>query len=286
MSWKKIFTLGVAAPAVLAAGLSMPAVQAEENGNYNSDQLTTMLTEDSSALMMGGEFLQFSTKRVAPTDGMLILDTPSAADLPHIDITALFDFCANNRTECAPVKGNDDSIVITMLTKKTMADLNQVNNEVNAIPYEDDEKRFGESDYWSLDGSDCEDKSFEKRRRLIDMGYDPRSMYVAFVEVPGQGAHAVLGFRTDQGDQILDNYNPEVMTVEKTGFVFVAATSRTHPWEVYPVIHEGDRMLLPSEQIASAIEQADAKLYAPIDDSAAPADLLPSQRFGMKLPGL
>src|SRR5690606_22186830 len=108
------------------------------------------------------------------------------------------------------------------------------------------------------------------------------SMYLAIVDSVKQGAHAVLVVRTDQGDQVLDNLTDDIMTVEKTGYIFVAGASRSHPHEVYPVIHDGDRMLLPGEQIATAVEAADKRLYAPLDDSAH-AVRLPSQIYGNKL---
>lgn len=88
-----------------------------------------------------------------------------------------------------------------------------------------------DDDLWSPDAlaGDCEDYVLAKRQRLIELDWAPSQLLIAVVDDAGQGAHAVLIARTDQGDLVLDNLTDDVLPWRGTQFTFISRQSEILP---------------------------------------------------------
>lgn len=96
-------------------------------------------------------------------------------------------------------------------------DIDDVNEEVNRLPYKSDPERYGEEDFWERvdkTGGDCEDFALAKLNRLALRGWPIRSMRLAAVTTEDGGPHSVLLIRTDEGDRVLDNRQPRPVALE------------------------------------------------------------------------
>ena len=104
------------------------------------------------------------------------------------------------------------------LTDSLMAKLEDVNVEVNALPYTSDSDRWGTSEFWEeidAQGGDCEDFSIAKRNRLLSLDLPAKALRLAIcITETGEG-HAVLTVDTDQGTFVLDNRFPAVLPFER-----------------------------------------------------------------------
>jgi len=85
----------------------------------------------------------------------------------------------------------------------------RVNREVNRLPYKTDWEKFGKQDYWTdqidkLQAGDCDDYALTKRRILMEQGVPWQCLSPAICKMAGEG-HAVLLFRTDKTNLVLDN---------------------------------------------------------------------------------
>lgn len=90
--------------------------------------------------------------------------------------------------------------------------VHRVNAMANKVPYINDSKNWGKSDYWETPieffsrGGDCEDFAIAKYASLRALGVPDNRMRVAIVKDTQKGIpHAVLIVYTDNGPVILDN---------------------------------------------------------------------------------
>jgi predicted transglutaminase-like cysteine proteinase len=105
------------------------------------------------------------------------------------------------------------------MTPKLWSLLNRVNGQVNgAIEQRTDAATYGREDFWNTpleDGrqtGDCEDYVLEKERALIAAGLPRGALNIGLVTTRWGESHAVLLVATSEGEYVLDNLSPWVVT--------------------------------------------------------------------------
>lgn len=90
--------------------------------------------------------------------------------------------------------------------------VHRVNTMANKVPYINDSKNWGKSDYWETPvefftrGGDCEDFAIAKYASLRALGVPDNRMRIAIVKDTQKGIpHAILIVYTDNGPVVLDN---------------------------------------------------------------------------------
>ena len=68
-----------------------------------------------------------------------------------------------------------------------------------------------------------------KRRMLMQAGWPRQALLITVVRDRQGDGHAVLTVKTDEGEFILDNQNPEIVLWSETGYHFVKRQSQTDP---------------------------------------------------------
>jgi len=140
------------------------------------------------------------------------------------------DFCAGLPRECAggPTEPRD-----VVLSARAWKDLVRINNWVNQkIKPMTDLEHWGVVERWSYpdDGyGDCEDYVLLKRRLLMEAGWPREALLITVVRDTHGDGHAVLTVKTDRGEFILDNQNPEIALWSDTGYRFVKRQSQADP---------------------------------------------------------
>lgn len=142
-----------------------------------------------------------------------------------------YALCARAPQDCpAPRRSNGPQRIA--LDAAAWSLLNRVNRGANAAhrPMTDLEA-FGASDLWRRpDGvADCEDYAIAKRAALIAYGVPAEALLIGVVEGREADYHAVLVVRTDRGDLVLDNLDPEIRTWTATDYVWVIRQSERDP---------------------------------------------------------
>jgi predicted transglutaminase-like cysteine proteinase len=139
-------------------------------------------------------------------------------------------FCADYAPECETKAVEARDVV---LTRKAWQDLWRVNAWVN-----ESVKPMTDSDHWGLverwsypdDGyGDCEDYVLLKRKILLQAGWPRQALLITVVRDKNGDGHAVLTVKTDLGEFILDNQNPDVLLWSETNYRFVKRQSQTDP---------------------------------------------------------
>ena len=141
------------------------------------------------------------------------------------------DFCGREPDECALGTLKPVDIV---LTKKTLAILDEVNRRANAAiqPVSNLEHWGTMLDHWDypLDGrGDCKVYALYKRKLLIERGFPRQALLMTIVhDLEGQG-HAILTVKTDHGDFVLDNLSDEIRAWDATGYTFLKRQAQDDP---------------------------------------------------------
>jgi predicted transglutaminase-like cysteine proteinase len=114
------------------------------------------------------------------------------------------------------------------MTPKLWSLLNRVNGDVNgAIEQRTDMANYGVDDYWNTpleDGrhaGDCEDYVLEKQRALLAAGVPRRALNIALVTTAWGESHAVLLVATSEGEYVLDNLTPWLVTWRQAPYRWV-----------------------------------------------------------------
>ena len=105
----------------------------------------------------------------------------------------------------------------------------RVNRAVRAV---EDDRQYGVAEYWALPtrvGGDCEDFALLKKRELVQQGVDPRRLLIATALDRQRNPHAVLVFRSDKGDLVLDNLTDQIRSWADTGYVFLQMQDPDRP---------------------------------------------------------
>lgn len=115
----------------------------------------------------------------------------------------------------------------------------QINRQVRSIS---DQAQYRTAEHWALPtarGGDCEDFALLKKKRLIEAGFDPRTLLISTALDRNRVAHAVLVMRTAQGDFILDNLRDDVLHWRATGYTFLRMQDPSDPSRWTAVIDGG-----------------------------------------------
>lgn len=137
------------------------------------------------------------------------------------------EFCKTNAGECGAYPRQ---VEVESLTEASWSELTAINDAVNAsIVPETDADLYEVTEYWTYPNGrgDCEDYALEKRRQLIQRGWDASTLLMTVVRQPNGDGHAVLMVRTDRGDLILDNQNGSVLVWNDTPYEFIKRQSQT-----------------------------------------------------------
>jgi len=137
------------------------------------------------------------------------------------------EFCIEYKTECTAKPGAPRDVV---LSPKAWTDLVQVNTWVNdTVKPVTDIEHWGVVERWNLpdDGKgDCEDYVLLKRRMLIEAGWPREALLITVVREANGDGHAVLTVKTDKGEYVLDNQDPDVKLWSATPYRFVKRQSQ------------------------------------------------------------
>lgn len=119
------------------------------------------------------------------------------------------------------------------VTSSQMQLVQSVNLQVNRStrPIED-RRQYGEDERWAVPtsrGGDCEDYALAKKRELIRRGIAPQRLLIATVLDRKRNPHAVLVFRSDEGDLVLDNLTNRIRTWRETRYIFLRMQDPERP---------------------------------------------------------
>ena len=109
----------------------------------------------------------------------------------------------------------------------------QINRRVNSSTREvTDQSQYKTRELWALPtslGGDCEDFALLKKRDLIKAGIDPRKLLIATVLDTRRNSHAVLVYRSNQGDLVLDNLTNRIKPWSQTRYLFLRMQDPKQP---------------------------------------------------------
>jgi predicted transglutaminase-like cysteine proteinase len=95
-----------------------------------------------------------------------------------------------------------------------------------------DMDHWGVVEKWSYpdDGyGDCEDYVLLKRKMLMQAGWPSEALLITVVREKNGDGHAVLTAKTDKGEFVLDNQNPDILLWSETNYRFVKRQSQLDP---------------------------------------------------------
>lgn len=122
---------------------------------------------------------------------------------------------------------------IHMSSDQEMKLVKQINRKVNASTRSvTDQSQYKTRELWALPtsrGGDCEDFALLKKRDLIRAGIDPSKLLIATVLDTRRNAHAVLVYRSSQGDLVLDNLTNRVKPWSSTRYLFLRMQNPQQP---------------------------------------------------------
>ena len=137
-------------------------------------------------------------------------------------------FCRTNMPDCV---GSAPTPPKMVLTKARWDELLAVNTDVNTrIEPVTDMENYGVPEWWSYPDNgrgDCEDYALLKRKMLMSRGWPVGALLMTVVRDQNNDGHAVLTVRTDRGDLILDNQNPQVLIWSQTPYQYIKRQSPT-----------------------------------------------------------
>lgn len=135
--------------------------------------------------------------------------------------------CTTYNWACAQASGQ--GVAAADELKQVTAVNARVNHSVRAI---EDDRQYGVSEHWALPtavGGDCEDFALLKKRELVSIGIDPRRLLIATVLDRQRNPHAVLIFRSQTGDLVLDNLTDQIRSWGDTRYMFLRMQDPERP---------------------------------------------------------
>lgn len=175
-----------------------------------------------------------------PPAGAAQVDTSNPAFAEIAGATSIpvgaAEFCKAHRDECAP---NSTVVDGVELTQDLWAQLLAINADVNArVAPVTDADQYQIEEYWTYpqNAGDCEDYALEKRRTLINGGWDPSVLMIAVVRQASGAGHAVLMVRTDRGDLVLDNQDGMVLVWTETPYQYIKRQSQANPGQWVDIV--------------------------------------------------
>ena len=138
---------------------------------------------------------------------------------------AFVKFCSKNPGDCSRANGPS----VAQLTGTSERELRRVNSQVNRSIKPVNE--IGARDSWQADVAqgDCEDFVLTKRRKLISLGWSPRTLRIAVARTASGEGHAVLVVKTSKGDLVLDNRTTAIKRWQRTDLSWVKIQSAENP---------------------------------------------------------
>jgi predicted transglutaminase-like cysteine proteinase len=136
-----------------------------------------------------------------------------------------YEFCQRLPAECKEVTAKQLPVA---LTRKLWAAMVDVNNRVNTmITPKTDMEMWGKEEVWSYPDKfgDCEDYVLEKRKELMQLGVPAGNVLITVVRQPSGDGHAVLTVHTSNGDYILDNLEPRILSWADTDYTYLKRQS-------------------------------------------------------------
>lgn len=138
-------------------------------------------------------------------------------------------FCKSYAKQC---RGTRAERKLVDMSNERWAELTKVNTYVNTkIKPVTDQELYKVAEHWTFPETkgDCEDYVLLKKFYLTEIGWPPESLLITVV-LDEQGAgHAVLTVKTDLGDFVLDNQNPEILPWQDTPYRFIKRQSQNNP---------------------------------------------------------
>ena len=138
------------------------------------------------------------------------------------------EFCVEYRPECNSKPSAPRDVVLTPKAWSDMVKVNAwVNDSINPVT---DLEHWGVVERWNYpdDGKgDCEDYVLLKRRMLMQAGWPREALLITVVRDKKGDGHSVLTVKTDRGEFVLDNQEPQVLPWNKTGYRFVKRQSQS-----------------------------------------------------------
>ena len=137
-------------------------------------------------------------------------------------------FCKSHRTQCAQTGGKDR---LVELNNKRWSELTRINGYVNkTVKPVTDQELYDVAEHWTYPDNqgDCEDYVLLKKHYLEELGWPPEALLITVVLDQQNAGHAVLMARTDLGDFVLDNQNPEVLSWQDTPYRYIKRQSQKH----------------------------------------------------------
>lgn len=117
------------------------------------------------------------------------------------------------------------------LTAERRAELMKVNTEVNRSIRPEPNTEGLAAEKWLIAPSagECHDYAVTKRHELIARGWPARVLLLAEVIVASGEHHLVLVVRTQEGDLVADNLDPNIRSWAKTGYQWVRIQTPANP---------------------------------------------------------
>lgn len=190
-------------------------------------------------LLAGSVFVAVATSATLANAGSMVIGGLTSQPIGH------YEFCQTNPEECS-IRPRDQRPL--HLTEVVWRQIVGVNDAVNAaVRPMNDIDVYGKEEVWAYPNGvgDCEDFALEKRRALMLRGISPANLLMTVVRKADGEGHAILTLRTDRGDFILDNLNPQVLPWDRTGYRFLKRQSSQNTGR-WVSIQGGDQTLVGS----------------------------------------
>jgi len=138
------------------------------------------------------------------------------------------EFCQSRPSEC---KKNENPIATQTLTQAKWQELLTINSKFNTeIAPVTDKELYGVEEFWTYANGygDCEEYVLDKRRSLLQLGWNASTLLIAVLRQESGEGHAVLMVRTDRGDLVLDNQESLIKLWADTPYRYLKRQSQAH----------------------------------------------------------
>ena len=127
-------------------------------------------------------------------------------------------FCLRHAADCE--LGVPDAVID--LTPEVEAEVERINRDVNQRI-----RSVKVTTDWRIDpeSGNCNDYVVTKRHELLAMGLPASALLIAVVRTPAGEGHLLLIVRTNRGDLVLDNLNPEIRRRGETRYAWLKRQS-------------------------------------------------------------
>ncbi|MDR3373519.1 MAG: transglutaminase-like cysteine peptidase [Ancalomicrobiaceae bacterium] len=166
--------------------------------------------------------IQYTTVSAGPAEIVRFMDTRGPTSAP----VGFIQFCRSNMQDCVGTSSVPPKVVLTPAKWEELVTINtDVNNRIEPVT---DLENYGVPEWWSYPDNgrgDCEDYQLLKRKLLVNRGWPVGALLMTVVRDQNNDGHAVLTVRTDRGDLVLDNQNPQILIWSQTAYQFIKRQS-------------------------------------------------------------